>query len=187
MKSANRPNILLCAAGVLFCLVLISVHLTSGLYARFTTRAQGADSGRAAAFYASASADEEGPLSVEILAGDASVGAFPLRVENLSDTTVRCDIVVQFERPEGETQPALPGEILLDETPLEQDQGKPERFRINDVATLAAGEQDEYLLSFDMAEALSQSSDWKDFSNDTISGESGACPFTVQVVFTQVN
>ena len=49
MKGNKRLNLPLTAAGVLFCLVLISLHLTSGIYARYSTRAVGSDASRIAA------------------------------------------------------------------------------------------------------------------------------------------
>lgn len=43
IKKTARVNIPMCMACALFCLVLISFHLTSGLYARYSDRSNGAD------------------------------------------------------------------------------------------------------------------------------------------------
>ena len=49
-RKRTKLNIPMCLAGILLCLTLISVHLTSGLYARYTTTAEGSDLARVAAF-----------------------------------------------------------------------------------------------------------------------------------------
>ena len=51
-KYLRKPkvNIPMCAAAVLFCLTVISTHLVSGLYARYTTSGTGEDSARVIKF-----------------------------------------------------------------------------------------------------------------------------------------
>ncbi len=51
-KYVRKPkvNIPMCAAAVLFCLTVISTHLVSGLYARYTTTGSGEDSARVIKF-----------------------------------------------------------------------------------------------------------------------------------------
>jgi len=46
----DHSNWVIRLAGILLCLTLFSMHLTSGLYARYTTSASGGDSARVAAF-----------------------------------------------------------------------------------------------------------------------------------------
>lgn len=51
MKKESRPtNWILYLAGILLCLTLVSVHLTAGLYARYTTSATTEDAARVARF-----------------------------------------------------------------------------------------------------------------------------------------
>lgn len=50
MKKQRHYNIPMCLAGVLFCLTLISIHLTGGLYAKYTTRSESEDLARVAKF-----------------------------------------------------------------------------------------------------------------------------------------
>ena len=50
-KRKRFVNIPMYLAGVLFCLTLISIHLMSGLYAKYTTRAEGSDSARVISFH----------------------------------------------------------------------------------------------------------------------------------------
>ena len=49
-RKAAKVNIPICMAGVLFCLTLISIYLTSGLYAKYTTVADSTDSARVITF-----------------------------------------------------------------------------------------------------------------------------------------
>ena len=50
MKTKHRINIPMCAACILLCLTLLSIHFTSGLYARYVTRSSSSDDARVAAF-----------------------------------------------------------------------------------------------------------------------------------------
>ena len=50
-KKRKAPcNIPMTLAGILFCLTLISIHFTGGLYARYTTSAAASDSARVVTF-----------------------------------------------------------------------------------------------------------------------------------------
>lgn len=49
-KKTAKVNIPICIASVLLCLTLISVHLTSGLYAKYISSSAGSDSARVATF-----------------------------------------------------------------------------------------------------------------------------------------
>ena len=84
MKTKRRIPFSLSAAAVLLCLVLASAHLTSGLYARYTTGASGSDNGTLAAFNVSAKADEE---TVSI--GTDGTGHYVVKVKNPGEVAVR--------------------------------------------------------------------------------------------------
>lgn len=58
MNKQKRPGLFLQIAGVLLCLCMISAHFTTGLYAKYTNRAQGSDAARAAKFIVSATVTE---------------------------------------------------------------------------------------------------------------------------------
>ena len=45
-----KMNIPMCAACILLCLTLFSIHLTSGLYAKYTAKGNGSDEARVAKF-----------------------------------------------------------------------------------------------------------------------------------------
>ena len=49
-KKTVKVNIAMCIACILFCLTLISIRLTSGLYAKYMTSASGGDSARVITF-----------------------------------------------------------------------------------------------------------------------------------------
>ena len=49
-KKTAKVSMPMCIASLLFCLTLISVHLTSGLYAKYTTSVSGNDSARVITF-----------------------------------------------------------------------------------------------------------------------------------------
>lgn len=49
-RNSGKVNIPICVAAVLLFLTLLSTHLCSGLYARYTTTASGSDSARVARF-----------------------------------------------------------------------------------------------------------------------------------------
>ena len=84
-----KLNIPMCAALVLLLLTMISVHLTSGLYARYTTTATGSDSARVAKFDVvtalTQAKDGEGK-DIE--------GQFTLMVTNNSEVAVKYQVAV---------------------------------------------------------------------------------------------
>ena len=59
MNKQKRPGLFLQIAGVLLCLCMVSTHFATGLYAKYTNRAQGSDAARAAKFIVSAEITEE--------------------------------------------------------------------------------------------------------------------------------
>lgn len=80
MRKVNIPMVLAC---VLLCLTLISIHLTSGLYARYTTTATASDSARVARFEVEGTATEELKLDCR-----AKNGEYIITVQNNSEVTV---------------------------------------------------------------------------------------------------
>ena len=81
-----KLNIPMCAAAVLLFLTLLSIHLTSGLFARYTTTVTASDSARVAKF------DVVG----EITPAENEEGKFLLKVTNNSDVAVQYRIDVIF-------------------------------------------------------------------------------------------
>lgn len=86
----QKLNIPMCAALVLLMLTMISIHLTSGLYARYTSTATATDSARVAKF------DVEGTLS-------GADGNYTLTVNNKSEVAVKYKVIVTFDEALPET------------------------------------------------------------------------------------
>ena len=84
-KRTPKLNIPMCAALVLLFLTLISIHLTSGLFARYTAESTAFDAARVAKF------DVQCQLTQDTSNGKE--GAFILNVTNNSEVAVKYKIV----------------------------------------------------------------------------------------------
>ena len=170
MKSKRKPPISIIAASVLLCLVLVSVHITSGMFARYIVSADNPDNdSRAAAFHVSAQAPTEAPVTIVADGTDTNGRAtYTVRVKNDGETAVKYDAVVSLKDEDKakfrDSEAQLSFDGFLD---------------VNGVA--------EKQLTFDMSEYFQQNDKYSTFSNDDISGNMGKCPFTVDVKFTQVD
>ena len=89
----KKFNIPMCAALILLLLTMISIHLTSGLYARYTVTATASDSARVARF--------DVRSEVQPVAGEE--GKFSIKVTNASEVAVsyRVDVVFAESLEEG--------------------------------------------------------------------------------------
>lgn len=94
-KRKGMPTVLSVAL-VLLCLVLVTAHFTTGMYARYTTRSKGDDTGRVASFKVSASSDQNGPVSIEAVGNRQ--GVYSLKLNNPGDVTVRYTANVVFDK-----------------------------------------------------------------------------------------
>lgn len=92
-KRKGMPTVLSVAL-VLLCLVLVTAHFTTGMYARYTTRSKGDDTGRIASFNVSATSEQTG-TPIELTASARS-GEYKLRVTNPGETAVRYKAEVKF-------------------------------------------------------------------------------------------
>lgn len=81
-----KINIPMTAALVLLLLTMISIHLTSGLYARYTSTAEASDSARVAKF----------DVDCALVPVADKEGAFTLSVTNNSEVAVKYSIEVQL-------------------------------------------------------------------------------------------
>lgn len=99
-RRSGKVNIPLCLAAVLLCLVLFTTHMTSGLYARYTSTASGSDGARVAkfeitddlssfttalSFETSPSEDKEKPcqkVSIEVSNGSEVAVAYTVTIAN---------------------------------------------------------------------------------------------------------
>lgn len=98
-KQFRKPNLAMCAAFVLLCLTLISMHFTSGLYAKYVAKGSGMDSARVAKFDVDDSMLVNGTSVVlsEVFTAairpdtDSSVSFV---IDNNSEVTVQCLITI---------------------------------------------------------------------------------------------
>lgn len=96
MKNKNKVNIPLLLAGILFCLTLISISLTSNLIAKYSTTASGSDGARVAKFNVSATEDNSQPGTIELVPGDSAfTGTYTFTIENNSEVVVKNSVIVR--------------------------------------------------------------------------------------------
>ncbi len=88
----GKVNILMCTVAVLLCATLFSMHLVSGLYARYTTRAGGSDGARVAAFRIT----QEGTIfqTVEANVTPGTTQSAELTITNGSETAMEYTLTV---------------------------------------------------------------------------------------------
>lgn len=84
-----KLNIPMFAALILLLLTMITTHITSGLFARYTTQGSGSDSARVAEF----------DVSSLLTAYANENGKFKLTVTSNSEVAVQYKIVVEFDAP----------------------------------------------------------------------------------------
>jgi len=85
-KDRPKKNIPLRAAAVLLCLTLLSTHLVSGLFARYTASGQGGDQARVAKFSIQGSGMLSHALEMTLRPGDTKTA--PLIIVNNSEVAV---------------------------------------------------------------------------------------------------
>ena len=93
-KQNTKVNIPMCAALVLLLLTMISVHLTSGLYARYTSTASGSDSARVAKFHVDSDHSED--VIVDCRSSDS--GTYEITVENQSEVAIKYVLNITFDK-----------------------------------------------------------------------------------------
>lgn len=88
-----KLNIPMLAALILLFLTMLSIHLTSGLYARYTAAAEAGDSARVAKFDVSAVVDEA--ITLDCTEGDMTAEC-EIAVTNDSEVAVRYSVTIVF-------------------------------------------------------------------------------------------
>ena len=88
-----KLNIPMCTALVLLLLTMISIHLTSGLYARYVATATGEDSARVAKFDVVTKLDNK-DITLDCTSNTTS-GTYTLTVQNNSEVSVKYDLYVK--------------------------------------------------------------------------------------------
>lgn len=96
-KTAPRMNIMLRIAALLLVLFLVSLHLVSGLFARYTSTADGSDGARVAKFQITESLISNDTLSTTTVATSVVPGVpceVKIDVSNSSEVAVTYEITV---------------------------------------------------------------------------------------------
>lgn len=94
MKKA-KLNIPICAALVLLFLTMVSIHMTSGLYARYTATSTASDSARVAKFDVATNLDNK-DITIDCAAKENS-GEYIIKVKNNSEVTIKYTLTVKLK------------------------------------------------------------------------------------------
>lgn len=173
-KKKAKVNIPMCAAAVLLCLTLVSIHLTSGLYARYSTSASGSDSARVAKFDVAVSIESaEGGVT---LSNENKSGSYTIVVENNSEVAIEYSLALSFtDRPDGLGAKLGESDGLADDKAIS----------FGNKFTLAPGASSAgHILTLTMV-----AGQWGDITK-TMSGISDtieAMPFTVEITAVQID
>jgi len=92
MKKRGQVNIPICLAGILFCLTLFSIHLTSGLYAKYMAKSGSEDSARVAQM----AAGTEVVIDEQIMIAPGETQDIYFNVTNKNEGAV-CEVALQYE------------------------------------------------------------------------------------------
>lgn len=169
MKRKNRTSVILSTAALLLCLVLVSSYFSSGMLARYVTRANGTDSARVA------------PLKVSAVLTEEEQGrTYTVTLRNDSGVAVRFEAAPELSLPEGATGSAV---FAWEDSQAGEDVREGE---LTPGATLAL------TLTVDLSgislSALAPTDDaFPSFSNGDISTAAADLPVTVTVTFTQID
>ena len=93
-KKISAGPLLLRIALVLLCMVAFSTSMLAGLYARYSTKADGEDSARVAKF--NVAAEWSGNVTVDASLGQTG-GEYKFTVTNNSEVAITYDLVITFE------------------------------------------------------------------------------------------
>ena len=95
----NLGSFLIRLAAVLFCLLMVSIYLMSGLFARYVSRDQGTDSARVAKFNPLVTSTTK-DVKIEYGVSENNAGAYTVEVVNDSEVAVTYNIKVVVDKAE---------------------------------------------------------------------------------------
>ena len=98
-ERASIGSVMIRIASALFCLVLISTSMMSGLYARYTAKGDGGDGGRVAVFAVGSSLSND-DVEADLSNADHD-GSYILTVTNSSEVDVKYNIIFSTTLPNG--------------------------------------------------------------------------------------
>ena len=177
MKTKRRPPIAVYAAAALLCLVLVSMSMTSGVFARYTAKAENPEddsTAQVAAFAVSVEEPTENDPVTIIADGtdDNGKAVYTVKVKNDSEVAVRYSAVVEFT-----------GEKATENAEKFDDSDDQLTFT-GDLAPKAEAQEQ---ITLDMSAYFETNDKYNTYSNDDISGDKGKAPFEVHVTFDQIN
>lgn len=91
----SKVNILMCTLTVILCATLFSMHLVGGLYARYTTSGNTADTARVAAFSITQERTESKTIEANVTPGETQITE--LVISNNSEVAVEYTLTVKNE------------------------------------------------------------------------------------------
>ena len=163
MKTKRKIPISLAAALVLLCLVLVSAHFTTGMYARYASNS-GSSAGASAAklqVLVEEAGNTSGASEVSLTAGE--IAQYTIKIRNPGQTAVKYSTQVVFEE-ESASLFKQPDSLT---------------------GTLAPGENREETISLELKDP--EAGNGLDFENDVLANENGEIPFEVLVTFVQID
>ena len=174
MKVLHKRNWALWSAAVLFCLVLISTSMNSGIYARFRTFVAGNDSARVAAF----------SVDAETTPDSSRENAYTISYKNDSEVSVAYTLEITLQQNAGQVTAVQ----LYKGSEMKTGHLVENKVTFKDVGSLApGGSTGELKIAFVTDGSAEGSADAPDFDNETVRSAESTIPFTVSVVFTQIN
>lgn len=182
MEKKNRRSsyrigvggILLRVALVALVLVLLSVHLMGGLFAKYTSNGEGSDEARVAKFDVEVTGLPDA-VAIECTASDKNDGTYTITVTNKSEVAVEYDMIVTYDAVIDGVSATIDGKTQN----TTSDDGKTLTFR--DVGVLPVGTSDD-------THALKFVVNWAEFT-EKITGSKAekTLNFTVTVNVVQVD
>ena len=170
MKRKNRISKILRVAGVLLCLVMVTSYFSSGMLARYVTRANGDDTAQIAALKVSAETVEKTD------AATAFTRTYEVTLKNDSDVAVRYEASPVLKLPKGaKGDAAITGD---------------EKYTVDTgvfSGSLAPHTEEKVTLTLDLTGLELGADAFATFDKNDISGWAGKLSFTVTVVFTQID
>lgn len=157
-RAVGVGSILMRIALVSFCLVLLSVHLMSGLFAKYTSNGEGGDEARVAAFKVNVVGGPASAIEVTCTDYNYNTGTYTITVTNRSEVAVKYTMRVEMANTAGVTP----------------------TFSNNGTGTLAVGGTNWETLTFTV--------DWAQFTASETGAEASAnIAFTVYIDVVQID
>ena len=94
----KKVNIPIRIASVMLCLVLFSLYMTSGMFAKYATGGTSSGNGRVAKFSVTATDQGKSEYVFDQAAAQQPDGSYEVTIENDSEVAVRYTIILKFDR-----------------------------------------------------------------------------------------